>query len=168
MIYASSGQINFQMPLVGPGTASLMVQRDGESSGMVSIAAAPSVPGIFAWVENQGIIQNEDGTLNDPGAPAHPGTPITIWATGPGSVTHPVPAGQAAPANPLSQTPVAPVVMIGGIPARVLFSGLAPGFVGLWQINVMVPANAPAGDDLAVQVSLNGAASNTVTMAVAQ
>ena len=168
MIYASSGQINFQMPLVGPGTASMMVQRDGASSGLVSIAVAPSAPGIFAWVENQGIIQNEDGTLNDPGAPAHPGTPITMWATGPGNVTHPVPAGQAAPANPLSQTPVAPVVTIGGIPAQVLFSGLAPGFVGFWQINVMVPANAPAGDDLAVQVSLNGVASNTVTMAVAQ
>jgi uncharacterized protein (TIGR03437 family) len=45
---------------------------------------------------------------------------------------------------------------------------LAPGFVGLWQINVMVPADAPAGDSLPVQVVINGAASNTVTMAVAQ
>ena len=168
MLYASSGQINFQMPLVAPGAASMLVQRDGASSGLVSIVVAPSVPGIFAWVENQGIIQNEDYTLNDPGNPARRGTPITIWATGPGDATPPVPAGQAAAANPLSKTIGTPVVTIGSVPAQLLFSGLAPGFVGLWQINAVVPENAPAGDSIPVQVSINGVASNTVTMAVAQ
>jgi uncharacterized protein (TIGR03437 family) len=66
LLYASSGQINFQMPLVGAGTASMLVQRDGISSNPVSIVVAPSVPGIFAWIENQGIIQNEDYSLNRP------------------------------------------------------------------------------------------------------
>src|ERR1022692_4462901 len=84
MLYASSSQINFQMPLVGAGAGSMLVQRDGLSSNPVSIVVAPSVPGIFAWVENQGLIQNEDYTLNDPGNPALRGRPITIWATGAG------------------------------------------------------------------------------------
>jgi uncharacterized protein (TIGR03437 family) len=128
---------------------------------------ARSVPGIFAFGENQGVIQNEDYTLNYPGNPARPGTPIIVWATGQGDVIPSVPAGQGAPANPLSQTISLPSVTIGGLPAQVLFSGLAPGFVGFWQINAMVPANAPAGDDIPVQVVLNGAASNTVTMALA-
>ena len=103
MLYASSSQINFQMPLVGAGAASMLVERNGASSGLVSIVVAPSGPGIFAWVENQGIIQNEDYTLNAPGNPARRGTPITIWATGPGDVTPAVPAGQAAAANPLKK-----------------------------------------------------------------
>jgi len=168
LLYASSSQINFQMPPIGPGAASMSVERDGLSSDPVSIVVAPSVPGIFAWVENQGVIQNQDGTMNDPGAPAQPGTPITIWATGPGNVKPSVAAGQAAPALPLSKTIGTPVVTIGGVSAQILFSGLAPGFVGLWQINAVVPENAPAGDNLPVQVSINGAVSNTVTMAVAQ
>src|ERR1017187_4384183 len=168
MLYASSSQINFQMPLVSPGAASMLVQRDGLSSNPVSIVVAPSVPGIFAWVENQGLIQNEDYTLNDPGNPALRGRPITIWATGAGVVTPSVPAGQDAPATPLSTTIGAPTAPIGGLPARILFSGLAPGLVGVWQINAIVPGNAPAGDDLPVQVSIDGATSNTVTMAVAQ
>jgi adhesin/invasin len=83
-------------------------------------------------------------------------------------VTPSVAAGQAAPAVPLSRTNGTPVVTIGGLPAQILFSGLAPGFVGVWQINAVVPENAPAGDDIPVQVSINGAASNSVTMAVAQ
>ena len=167
MLYASSSQINFQMPLLDPGAASMSVERDGAGSAPVSVVVAPSVPGIFAFGENQGVIQNEDYTLNYPGNPARPGTPIIVWATGQGDVIPSVPAGQGAPANPLSQTISLPSVTIGGLPAQVLFSGLAPGFVGFWQINAMVPANAPAGDDIPVQVVLNGAASNTVTMALA-
>ena len=168
LLYASSSQINFQMPLLDPGAASMSVERDGAGSAPVSVVVARSVPGIFAFGENQGVIQNEDYTLNYPGNPARPGTPIIIWATGQGDVIPSVPAGQGAPANPLSQTIRLPSVSIGGLPAQVLFSGLAPGFVGFWQINAMVPANAPAGDDIPLQVVLNGAASNTVTMAVAQ
>src|ERR1035441_2205153 len=164
MLYASSSQINFQMPLVGAGAGSMLVQRDGLSSNPVSIVVAPSVPGIFAWVENQGLIQNPDYTLT---APLR-GRPTPIWATGPGVVPPSVPAGQAAPATPLSTTIGAPTATIGGLPARILFSGLAPGLVGVWQINAIVPGNAPAGDDLPVQVSIDGATSNTVTMAVAQ
>jgi len=167
LLYASSSQINFQMPLLDPGAASMSVERDGAGSAPAGIVVAPSVPGIFAFGENQGVIQNEDYTLNYPGNPARPGTPIIIWATGQGDVIPSVPAGQGAPANPLSQTISLPSVTIGGLPAQVLFSGLAPGFVGFWQINAVVPANAPAGDDIPVQVALNGAASNTVTMAVA-
>src|ERR1035438_2822360 len=82
------------------------------------------------------------------------------------ALVRPLVAG--APATPLSTTIGAPTATIGGLPARILFSGLAPGLVGVWQINAIVPENAPAGDNLLVQVSIDGATSNTVTMAVAQ
>jgi uncharacterized protein (TIGR03437 family) len=55
-------------------------------------------------------------------------------------------------------------VTIGGIAAKVLFSGLAPGYVGLYQVNVTVPA-AAAGNAVPVVISMGGAMSNTVTIA---
>jgi hypothetical protein len=75
--------------------------------------------------------------------PAHPGEYISIFCTGLGAVTN-QPATGAAPSQ-LSQTIATPSVKIGTLDAAVSFSGLAPGFVGLYQVNVQVPANAPAG-----------------------
>ncbi len=59
-----------------------------------------------------------------------------------------------------------PTVTIGDVPAVVNFSGLAPGFVGLYQVNVEVPANAPTGEAVEVVLTIGGVASNTVTIAV--
>jgi uncharacterized protein (TIGR03437 family) len=57
-------------------------------------------------------------------------------------------------------------VNIGGVPARVLYSGLAPTFAGLYQINVQVPAGAPFGDAIPLLVSIGSATSNAVTVAI--
>jgi len=56
-------------------------------------------------------------------------------------------------------------VTIGGIQANVTFAGLAPGFVGLYQVNAQVPSNAPVGNAIDVKL-FAGADSNTVTIAV--
>ncbi|MBI2815557.1 MAG: hypothetical protein HYX72_01315 [Acidobacteria bacterium] len=76
--------------------------------------------------------------------------------------------GEAAPAsgNPLVLTNVQPTVTIGGQPARVLFSGMAPGFVGLWQINAEVPQNVTPGPAVPLVITAGGVSSNTVTIAV--
>jgi uncharacterized protein (TIGR03437 family) len=58
------------------------------------------------------------------------------------------------------------IVTIGNVPATVSFAGLAPGWVGLYQVNVQVPANAPAGNAVPVTLSVGGVAANQVTMAV--
>jgi hypothetical protein len=57
-------------------------------------------------------------------------------------------------------------VTIGGAPAAVQFSGLAPGFVGLYQVNAQVPPWAATGPAVPVVISIGAVASNTVTMAV--
>ncbi|OFW39398.1 MAG: hypothetical protein A3J28_02560 [Acidobacteria bacterium RIFCSPLOWO2_12_FULL_60_22] len=59
-----------------------------------------------------------------------------------------------------------PTVTIGGQSARVLFSGMAPGFVGLWQINAEVPASVTPGPAVPLVVTAGGVSSNTVTIAV--
>jgi uncharacterized protein (TIGR03437 family) len=55
---------------------------------------------------------------------------------------------------------------VGGIDAQVTFSGLAPGFLGLYQVNFIVPEGAPTGSAVPVLVSVDGAESNTVTIAI--
>jgi uncharacterized protein (TIGR03437 family) len=91
---------------------------------------------------------------------------ISIYCTGLGAVSNQPATGIAAPAGPLSVTIATPTVTIGGIMAQVTFSGLAPGAVGLYQVNVQVPVGAPAGDAVPVTLSIGGVDSNTVTIAV--
>lgn len=73
---------------------------------------------------------------------------------------------RAASANPLSNTITVPSVTIGGIPAPVSFSGLAPDFAGLYQVNALVPQNAATGNSVPVTIRIGGTTSNTVTLAV--
>ena len=78
---------------------------------------------------------------------------MVLFATGLGPVSNTPATGAAAGSNPTSETPTKPIVTIGSVSATVDFSGLAPGFVGLYQLNVVVPLNAPSGSqDVVIQV----------------
>jgi len=108
------------------------------------------------------------------GQPASPGDVIQIYVTGLGRATangNPVGntlrTGDVAPANgsTLYKTVDTPVVKIGGLDAQVLFSGIAPGYAGLYQLNVVVPAGAPIGDDVPLLVTMGGA-SDQATIAI--
>jgi minor extracellular serine protease Vpr len=57
-------------------------------------------------------------------------------------------------------------VTIGGQVAQVLFSGLAPGYAGLYQVNVQIPSTIAPGDDVPIHISMAGA-SDTATIAIA-
>jgi uncharacterized protein (TIGR03437 family) len=81
-------------------------------------------------------------------------------------VTHQPATGAPASSGTLSQTTNTVTVAIGNVPATVPFAGLAPGYVGLYQVNVLVPATAPVGDAVPVALSVAGIAANPVTMAV--
>lgn len=109
------------------------------------------------------------------GQPAAPGDLLQVFVTGLGRATpggdpagRPLPLGSVAPAggNPLYRTVLSPAVTVGGVPAEIVFSGLAPGFAGLNQINIRTPASVPAGDDVAVRVSMPNGMSDTATIAI--
>ena len=109
------------------------------------------------------------------GQPARVGDNLQIYLTGLGKATpggdpngRPLPTGSVAPANgsTVYVTVRTPKVTIGGVPAQVLFSGIAPGNAGLYQINVTVPDGVQPGDDVAVVVTTTDGSTDTVTIAI--
>jgi len=76
--------------------------------------------------------------------------------------------GEPAPANPPLRTAETPSVRIGGVDAPVAFSGLTPGSIGLYQVNVQVPTGAPVGGAVPVTLRIGGRDSNTVLMGVTE
>jgi uncharacterized protein (TIGR03437 family) len=134
------------------------------------VTVAPFAPGIFtqnASGGGPGAILDASYQLVTASNPVTAGTGfIQIYCTGLGAVTNQPRDGAVAPASPLAETTAAPVVTIGGVTVPVYYSGLAPGFVGLYQVNAGLPANIPAGEAVPVVVTIGGVASNTVTIAV--
>ena len=92
------------------------------------------------------MIHNSDGTIVTEANPAKAGEAIQIYCSGLGTVTPTVTTGAAASGTTLSNTDNAVGVYIDGVNAKVLFAGLAPGFGGLYQINVTIPAGLTSGD----------------------
>jgi uncharacterized protein (TIGR03437 family) len=135
-----------------------------------TITVAAARPAIFTTNEQgtgQGAIRNQNSSPNSASNPAARGSVVQIFATGLGATNPVVPSGQPAPsAEPLSRVVAGVEARIGGQPAAVQFAGLAPGFVGLYQVNVVVPPGVEPG--LAVELLLiqNGVPSNPVTLAV--
>ncbi len=184
LFFASGGQINAQLPYeLTPGTVRVVARITSASGGPdtvslpVTLNIGDVAPGIFAINSagsGQGAILNgSDFTLVAPegtvrGAhPATPGDVVVIFCTGLGRTNPLVLTGQAAPRQePLGRVVNPAQVTIGGISAEVLYAGLTPGFVGLYQINVRVPAGVTAGDAVPVVITQKGVSSNTVTMAV--
>jgi uncharacterized protein (TIGR03437 family) len=163
LFHAFPLQVDAQVPweLAGQTQAQLTVVTDDLAGNTVTVPLAQFSPGLYA-----GILINGSATLVTPAAPAARGDYINLFATGLGPVTDQPATGAPAPAGPLAQTTATVTVTIGGVPAQVPFAGLAPGFVGLYQVNAQVPANAPVGDAVTVALSVGGVASNQVTMAI--
>jgi uncharacterized protein (TIGR03437 family) len=166
LIYAGTGQINFQVPYeIEIGTASIVVSVNGAPSPPAQVSIAPTAPGVLFSTGGQAIAQNQDYSMNGPGNPAQAGSYLTLYLVGGGMPSPPVATGAPAPMSPLST--FAPVsATIGGSPANVVFAGLTPGSVGLMQVNLQVP-NLPAGT-YPVQVTMGSGISNTPTVAVSQ
>ena len=90
-----------------------------------------------------------------------------MYCNGLGPVTNQPAGGFPALAIPLSVTTTNPNITIGSVPvSAVYFSGLAPDFVGLYQVNVQIPPDAPTEDAIPVALVIGGVTSNTVTIAV--
>jgi len=155
--------------MVGLTRASVTATVGSESSSPQTVTLASFAPGIFAInTQAQGaIVDALSGRLISSSNPASAGaTYLALYCTGLGSVANQPETGVAASTTQLSATVGTPSVTIGGVPAIALFAGLAPTFIGLYQINVQVPATISSGNVVPVVVSIGGTTSNTVTVAV--
>jgi uncharacterized protein (TIGR03437 family) len=171
LYFVSQKQINAQMPFGAAGQAQVRVRTAGGLSVAATISVAASAPRLFTKsMDGRGepiLVHAADWSFVSAASPAVPGEYLILFLTGLGAVTPAIAAGQAAGdsgANgPLNHVPAgAAAVTFGGKQARVLFAGLAPGFVGLYQINFQAPAGATNGA-AAVVVSTKEGSSQTAT-----
>jgi uncharacterized protein (TIGR03437 family) len=177
--FVSPTQINALIPYETAGTSAEVFLAAGEfsESGRVTLPLGSSAPRVFTLGGSQGaitvantfIVAAPTGRFNIGGQgsrPANRGEALSIFCTGLGRLNNAPATGVASPSSPLATT-IDPVsVTIGGVAANVVFSGLTPGLVGLYQINVQVPQGTPSGDAVQVVVTTAGNRSNTVTIAV--
>ena len=168
LLFVSATQINAQAPFETPlGTAALVVQNGALKSASVKVDVRAAAPGILALPGGSHAlaVNYPGGALNASQNPVHPGEYAVVYLTGQGLVDRPVASGAEAPASPLSLPLAAVRAKLGGIPAEVAFAGLAPGFVGLLQVNLLVP-DIPGGEQ-ALEVTVGGAAANPTVLSVA-
>jgi uncharacterized protein (TIGR03437 family) len=167
LIYVSPSQINLQVPFELTGaTADIVISHPGGRSATITAPLAGTQPGVFfsAGTGLGAIVQNSDGKLTSD-RPAKVGDFLQVYATGLGAVSPLVATGLGAPLNGLSRTIEQARVTIAGREAMVTFSGLAPGFAGLYQLTIQVPVGVPSGRQ-PLGVSIGGRPSNEVFLMV--
>jgi uncharacterized protein (TIGR03437 family) len=169
--YVSTTQINFVVPYsIAPGVHAVVVNGPaGAVNGTVVVVGA--APGVFMQDQAMpplGAILNQDFSANAAQRPAIRGQVIQIFATGHAALSSAIADGAAAPSNPVVSTSANPQVLVGGVECPVEFSGLAPTFAALWQINCRIPSLSFLSGRLPVQIFMNGVDSNEVAVYVAQ
>ena len=165
VLYASTTQINFQIPWeTKPASAAVLVSTNGFASAAVNITVLAAAPELFVQGSHAAAL-NSDFSLNSSSNPTKAGGTLLAYLTGAGAVSNQPADGAAAGSNPISDVSSAVTATIGGQTADVSFAGLAPGFVGLWQVNVVVPAGVAQGD-LPLTVSVGGQTSNSANVSV--
>lgn len=176
LLFVSPTQINLQVPwTLQFGPADVVVTVNGAVSAVFRATIFGLSPAIFStqFGVGQAIAINPDGSLAAPAGsipgiatrPARVGDTVIILATGLGLVTPAIATG-ASSSDALRRTLITPTVLIGGASAQVMFSGLSPQFVGVNQLNVVVP-NIPSGV-VTLQIDEAGNRStDKVTIAVA-
>jgi uncharacterized protein (TIGR03437 family) len=163
--YVSPGQINALAPNLNPGTVSVTVTNSVGPSAPVTAVAQMVQPAFFQW-GNYAVATRTDYTLavkngTFPGVttvPAKPGDTIILWGTGFGPTTPPVPQGIAVPSSTVYRTLSPVTVTVGSAAANVIYTVLAPGSAGLYQVAIQMPATMADGD-YPVVATISGAQS---------
>jgi uncharacterized protein (TIGR03437 family) len=165
--FVSPTQINVQVPweLQGQSSAKMVVRVGFDPSQEYDISLGTFTPGVFSngtaildWPNNQPVTASN---------PAKRGQAIQLFVNGLGPTDSALSTGELSPSVEagLANTTNRPTVTIGGKNASVGFSGMAPGYVGLYQVNVTVPDDAPTGTQK-MTISIGGIASKATDLPV--
>lgn len=161
--YVSPGSINVQIPWAfqGQSSVAMKVTVNPLPSNVYTVPLNAYSPGIFA------IVDDTSHTVITGDTPIKRGDALVIYSNGLGPVSNQPASGEPSPGPPqaLAATNATPSVSIGGTSVPLIFSGLTPASVGLYQVNVTVPGNAPTGRQ-ALTISVNGISSQAKTVLV--
>jgi len=145
-------QINFQVPfeLGAPAKVRVEVNNNGSVATVENVPVLRVQPGIFEYTPpgssaRYAAAVKLDGSVVGPTNPVSRGEVVSVFLTGMGPVLPVLRTGEPGPANPPAVTWLQPTVAVGAIAAEVSFSGYAPGFLGLYQVNIVIPDAAPTG-----------------------
>ena len=172
LLFTTNDQLNAQVPFSLPlnSQQQLVVTYENSLSVPAAVSVSAAQPAIFtqnqAGTGQGAIVNGVTNVLADSKNPVHAGDVISIYCTGLGPVSPPQPEGAIASTAFTSQTVTAVTATIGGVPATVQFAGLAPGYIGLYQVNVQVPTGVTPGDTVPVILTEGSQVSPPVTISV--
>jgi len=156
LFYVSPTQINFLIPYtITAATAAIVVVRDGTAGPTVTVPLAATAPAFFEWNGNLALAVDASGNLISAASPAMPGEVIILFAEGLGRTQPDIQSGEVV-------SRATPILALAGLqillngtpvpPASILYAGLAPGFSGLYQINLVLPAWLPPDPDIQIAI----------------
>jgi uncharacterized protein (TIGR03437 family) len=167
LFYVSANQVDLQIPLeLAPNQKySVLAFSSNLPAIPETITLGAAAPGLLTLPDGSVLAQRQDGSFVSSTAPAKPGEALVIYLVGMGSVNPTLPSGQAAPSSPLSVVNLAPVMTLDGATITPFFAGLTPRYVGLYQINFLVPSGVRTGQ-LKLTVAQGNLSANPTTLPV--
>ncbi len=152
--YVSATQINLVVPDVPAGATAVTVKAPSGTSSTFTVTASQYGPAFFPWPNTRWwppgrTSVGRSGTAHFPGTAtvaAKPGDVIILWGTGLGPTSPSAPTGVQVPANQTYSTSTLPAVTVNNVAATVYGAALAPGYAGLYQVAIQVPASLADGD----------------------
>jgi uncharacterized protein (TIGR03437 family) len=135
----------------------VVVTNQGQASAAFTVNLLSETPAFFLWSNKYAVTTRQDFSLVGPTTlfpgsttPAKPGDVVILWGTGFGATTPTMPGGQLVPSTQLYSVTNPPTITVGGVQATVYGAALAPGFAGLYQIAIQIPATVAGGDQAVI------------------
>jgi uncharacterized protein (TIGR03437 family) len=158
VLFASGFQVNAQVPPgIAPGMHTVQV-TSAYGTAQQAVAVSAVFPAIFLLGSpSAGAVLNQDNSVNTPMMPLPRGQILQVFATG---------LGATAQQGGYSIATDTVTAVVNGAELPALFAGLAPGFVGLYQVNIMIPTTMPPGSGIFLTLKEGGQLSNPVSIAL--
>jgi len=157
VLAATPFQVNAQVPPTISIGSHTMALSSAYGSSQVPVTVSPVAPAVFLLSNTQGAIENQDGTINSVANPLPRGQTLVAYVTGLGTTAA---HGTLNPAV----TPV--TALLNGVPLSPAYAGLTPGYIGLYQVNIPIPATTPPGSAISLVLQQGNAQSNAVAVAI--
>ncbi len=175
LLFVSDRQVNVQIPweLAGYNGAWVKVVNNSFPTLVRWLPLTVAAPQIFQYFEpdkmDYAVAQSaDDWSYITPGAPARRGQWIVLYGNGFGPLRENQPATGETTNGQLAETLFPVTVTVGGRPAEIYYAGLQPEYVGLYQLNIRIPDDAPLGPEQPIVVTINGISSKPVKIAIAE